>query len=113
MRNVLHVRGAESAIASSAAGSPSSGCNCTEEQQQLPYALAESSSSSPYAPSQRIVCMLPFLFLSLQDGVYDEQPTCGWYYTNGLKVDDSQGFVCQCDSGQIWDTTFGANTERT
>jgi hypothetical protein len=74
---------------------------------------SSSSSSSAYVLSQRIVFMLPFLSLTPQDGVYDEQPTCGWYYTNGLKVDDSQGFVCQCDSGQIWDTTFGANTERT
>ncbi|KAF6259714.1 dihydrouridine synthase-domain-containing protein [Scenedesmus sp. NREL 46B-D3] len=47
------------------------------------------------------------------DGVFDDVPTCGWYYINGQKVDDSQGFVCQCDSGQIWDTTFGANKERT
>eukprot|EP00882_Tetradesmus_deserticola_P031406 GHRQ01035511.1.p1 GENE.GHRQ01035511.1~~GHRQ01035511.1.p1 ORF type:complete len:197 (+),score=37.95 GHRQ01035511.1:158-748(+) len=48
-----------------------------------------------------------------KDGVFDEMPTCGWYYVGGQKVDDSQGFVCQCDSGQIWDTTFGANKERT
>jgi hypothetical protein len=62
---------------------------------------------------QRAASLCVLLLCVLQDGVYEDNPTCGWYYTNGLKVDDSQGFVCECDSGQIWDTTFGANTERT
>ncbi|WIA16742.1 hypothetical protein OEZ85_013396 [Tetradesmus obliquus] len=44
---------------------------------------------------------------------FDEAPTCSWYYVMGQKVDDSQGFVCECDAGQIWDTTFSTNTERT
>jgi hypothetical protein len=64
-----------------------------------------------------LLLLLPLLLIlflfHLQAGAFDDAPTCSWYYIAGQKVVDSQGFVCECDSGQIWDTTFGTNTERT
>jgi hypothetical protein len=57
-----------------------------------------------------VPCCVPLI---PQDGQYDEIPTCGWYYSMGQRVVDSQGFVCQCESSVIWDSTFGTNTQRT
>lgn len=48
-----------------------------------------------------------------KDGDLEESPTCGWFYQGGQRMPDSQGFVCECDSSQIWDETFGTLRERT
>jgi hypothetical protein len=48
-----------------------------------------------------------------QDGEYEADPSCGWYYLGGVKQPDSQGFKCECTASQIWDETFGTNKERT
>jgi hypothetical protein len=49
----------------------------------------------------------------VQDGAFEENPTCGWYYQMGQRVQDSQGFTCVCEAGMIWDSTFGVNTQKT
>lgn len=49
----------------------------------------------------------------LQDGDYEQNPTCGWYYVKGAQVADSQGFACECSTSQIIDTTFGGSNQRT
>lgn len=49
----------------------------------------------------------------LQDGAYEASPTCGWQYQGGKRVLDSQGFCCSCDAGNVFDATFGSNTQRT
>eukprot|EP00775_Hariotina_reticulata_P002496 gene2496-2799_t len=48
-----------------------------------------------------------------KDAPLESSPTCGWYYRAGIKVPDSQGFTCQCDTALIWDTTFGGTKQRT
>jgi hypothetical protein len=48
-----------------------------------------------------------------KDGALEDFPTCGWYFSMGRRVPDSQGFVCECDGGEIWDATFGTNKQRT
>lgn len=50
---------------------------------------------------------------SAQAGDFEDQPTCGWFQSGGVRVPDSQGFCCECDAGQIWDDTFGTSKERT
>lgn len=48
-----------------------------------------------------------------KDGQFEDTPTCGWYYAMSERVVDSQGFICECEAGVIWDSTFGVNTQRT
>lgn len=49
----------------------------------------------------------------LQDGAYEANPTCNWYYQGGKKVPDSQGFCCMCDAQTVFDSTFGDSAQRT
>jgi hypothetical protein len=53
------------------------------------------------------------LYHHVQDGAYEPNPTCGWYWAKGVKVPDSQGFTCECSTSLIWDTTFGGTNLRT
>ncbi|EFJ46134.1 hypothetical protein VOLCADRAFT_105708 [Volvox carteri f. nagariensis] len=48
-----------------------------------------------------------------RDGDYEQYPTCPYYYDGKDKVPDSQGFCCQCSSGEVWDDTFGDLKYRT
>ena len=57
--------------------------------------------------------LLTLTTCGLQDGAFEDFPTCGWYHSLGQRVPDSQGFSCECESDLIWDTTFGTNTQRT
>lgn len=49
----------------------------------------------------------------MQAGDFEPSPTCGWYWVRGQQVPDSQGFSCECTSGQVWEDTLGGNNERT
>lgn len=67
----------------------------------------------PDSRTARVTYCVVLCCVSVQDGQFELAPTCGWYYSLGQKVQDSQGFVCQCETGLIWDSTFGTNTQRT
>lgn len=65
--------------------------------------------TTDHQPASATACVA----LLVQDAPLDSNPTCGWYYRAGVKVPDSQGFTCQCDTALIWDTTFGGTKQRT
>lgn len=44
---------------------------------------------------------------------FEDEPTCGWYWKDGQRVANSQGFTCVCSSQQVWDHTFTGSAQRT
>ncbi|KAF8065442.1 HAP2 [Scenedesmus sp. PABB004] len=86
-------------------------CACRD----LASTLVVSLTKGPLWGSYPLQYLQSFNFKPYEaiDGAWEASPTCGWYYASGKAVVDSQGFACQCDAGQIWDETFGTNTQRT
>lgn len=69
--------------------------------------------SGLFLPCHSRTTSLHHFHVVLQAGDYEANPTCNWYYQEGVKVLDSQGFTCECGFGNIWDQTIGDSVIRT